>query len=293
MKKIIVFIMSVTILAAFTGCSDKSDEKTVTKTATTTTVETTLVETEDVSDIMSETTVNTSIDMEVGSTDGTVSSEIETSSETEISVDKSDMEAVLAAKNDAMWAIDMSRKIDEWENNVNLRMVYNLPEDATGIGGVNMFMHRLGDKFAVSIDVSGIMSSDMLYDGKDMYCIDKALGYYYKSSMSPEAGSAEMNAYLVSDSAADCFLGDGIEEVNGVAYIYEEYDIEGQKIKYYFDENAEVIYAGSDADGYYIYFDFIVEFADSKDESIFAIPDGLTEVTEDEYVEILLGSLES
>lgn len=271
MKKIIAFVISVTMLACFTGCSEKKA------------AETNVV----IDEIITTVETSSGLDIEtVFESESETVSEISSEVESEVLVEKEGITDALAVKDNTMWAIELSHKIDSWENNVNLSIHFS-PE----YGSMIMNMHKLGDKFSMITEIPDISLTKMIYDGEKIYLVDDASKSYCVDTTGTYAN--ETDAYLVSDDAADCYLGDGIEEIDGISYIYEEYDIEGQIIKYYFDESGEVKCASSSVDDMKVYFDFIVDFTEQTDESIFMPAADYKEVTMEEYSEMLYNQLMS
>lgn len=241
MKKIIAFVMSLTMISAFSACSN---EKTADEVVTTviTTSETTVAESEDeaVSD--------------------------------EIIFEQKISDEVFVEKDNDLWAVDLSRKVSEWNKNVTLDMKFG--EDYS-----NMHMNacRLGDKFVMTTEIPDMLSTKMIFDGASLYILDDATKSYYADHSGTYTDTTD--AYLVGDDAADSYIESVIEEIDGVSYICEIYNIEGQVIKYYFDENGNVKKACTDVDGENLYFDFTIDFSDTIDETVFEIPDDYSEAS--------------
>ncbi|MBQ8435827.1 MAG: hypothetical protein IJX24_07460 [Oscillospiraceae bacterium] len=281
MKKILALITSIAMLAAFTGCSSNNDTaETISESVTTTIAETTVAES------AAETDNTTETETEAVDTEITEAETEESAAETESSDDNTDIQAVLDNKADGLWAVDMSHKIAQWENNVNIKMNYEQDGMTMNIG-----MHTLGNKFNMITEIPGMFSMHIIYDGTNTYLIDEATSSYCVDTTGSYTGESETDAYLISDEAAEGFVEAGIEEINGVSYIYEEYTVDGSTLRYYFDENANVKYVGSEVDGTTLYINFTVDFADEPDETAFALPEGYTEITEEEYAQLLFGAL--
>lgn len=262
MKKIIALITVFTMLTALSSCSSDAENKE--------NIETTAAVTE---------AVTTSAETTTATEAESMTEETETPEEnTAISVDET--------KNDSLWAIDMSNKIAQWENNVNIQMSYEQDGISMEIG-----MHTLGNKFKMYTDLAGLFNTTIIFDGTNTYLIDPATSTYCVDSSGAYNGESETDAYLISEEAAESLTETGTEEINGETYIYEEYSIDGSLIRYYFTENAEIRYVGSEVDGNMVYMDFTVEFADISDETPFTVPDGYTEITEEEYAENLFAGM--
>ena len=268
MKKILAIVTSIVMLAAFSGCSANNNPEKINTEAEVTTVSETISET---------------VSEEVASE---TSTEPPKEEETESISADTDIKAVLDNKGDSLWAVDMSHKIAEWENNVEIKMNYE--QDGMLM---NISMHTLGDKFNMITEIPGMFSMHIIYDGTSTYLIDEASSSYCVDTTGSYTGESETDAYLISDEAAEGFVESGIEEINGVSYIYEEYTVDNSTLRYYFDENANVKYVGSDVDGTQLYINFTVDFADEPDESAFTLSDGYTEISEEEYAQLLFGAL--
>lgn len=267
MKKILALITSIAMLAAFTGCSSKNDAAADTSSAAEVTTTTATSETEAAEEAVEETTA--------AETEAPVETEAETATEASGS---GDLQAVLDSKSDGLWAVDLNNKITAWENNVKLEISYAEDDMSIRLG-----MHTLGDKFDIYSDFAGMFVIRSMYDGTNTYLIDDATSTYCIDTSGEKPDTMNTDEFLLKEDAVDNYTSSGIEEINGVEYIYEEYKVDDSVLRYYFDEYANVKYVGSDDDGVKTYIEFTVEFADEPDEEAFKVPEGYKEVTEEEY----------
>lgn len=277
MKKIIALVTSLVMLASFTGCSSDSANTDAAETTASSVSETAAVE---------ETTAETTEAPEETTVETTTEAVEETAAEELPAMTAEELQAIVDSKSDGLWAVDVSNKINQWENNVDMRMSYE--QD-----GVSMLisMHSLENKFSLLTDIPGMFTMEILCDGTATYLLDSASSTYCKDTSGTYTNESEIDSYLISDKDAESFSGCGVEEVNGTPYIYEEYTVDDTTLRYYFDGYGNVRYVGSNAEGQQIYMDFIVEFYDERDESRFVLPEGYSEISEEEYAEKLLAAM--
>ena len=130
---------------------------------------------------------------------------------------------------------------------------------------------------------------DMLIADGTSYIIDHE-NKCYSPSEEDAVVSFNTDDYLTENT--EDYRSSGTETVNGVEYLYEEYEIDGTTARYYFDSNENIQLIGvfyEDSEPQYI--NFTVEFSDTADETPFVFPADYTEMTAEEYAELLYGDM--
>lgn len=157
--------------------------------------------------------------------------------------------------------------------------------------GINMKLYLKGNKFAVEMPM-GVTTMRMAYDGKSMNLILPATKYYYSVEAGAEDQSVvegmDMWGSIGSDSME--YVETTNVKIRGNEYLCETYTDSVNTNKYYFNskdelKRIEII----TADGTTSILK-VNEVSSKVDDSIFSVPKGYTELTE-EALEALGGSL--
>jgi len=261
MKKIIALFTAAAVITCFAGCSTKDEG----------TADTAEVSTSEASAPEAESTSKPAED--------------EASSAESVVKEDMSLSEMLESRGDELWLAELAEKVNSWENNIIITVNYDYEGLVTRIEA-----EKLGDKMRMETEVFGF-AMNVLVDGTNTYLIDDNTSTYCIDTTGSVYDSSQADAYLMEDQAAEAFVGAGIETVDGTEYLYEEYNVEGQNIRYYFDDECNVQYIGSEVDGVVTYMEFTVELADKPDEAAFELPAGYTEVTMDEYNQNVYGDI--
>lgn len=120
-----------------------------------------------------------------------------------------------------------------------------------------------GDKSSAIMEFQG-MKTRIITINKKAYVLDDENKTYFINPVYDE------NDNTIISSEAMEYLGNGKETVNGKDLVYEEYDSDTGKIKYYFDD--EKLYGISSYNSDSSVFMEILELSDNVDDAMFRIP---------------------
>ena len=269
MKKTAAAILSLLLLC--TGCGAKEGDNTAETTAST-----------------AETTISEETAASVTETVTESVTETVTEAKTEAAPSGLSAEEAYAAKNGASWTSEVFTEMFGWEKG-NTILTIGMEEEGMV---VSMLFNTYGDNMYMNIDIPSMMTmTSVTKDGKS-YLLDHP-SKTYSTDDSDMSGSYSMDDYANSEADYSKFSSDGIEEIDGVQYIYEEFSStnpdsgETSTVRYYFTSDKKITKAGTDG----IYMDFGIELLETPDEAIFEIPEGYTEISSDEMGMKMLAGL--
>lgn len=268
MKKLIALIMCVSVLG-LASCGKNETAETVSETTTAAAEEAVTEQT--VTETEAETTAET-----------TETTPAETESK-ELTVDE-----IIANKGDELWTIALMEKISEWKDG-NIAINFSAIEDDVEAA---VRINVLDKKAYAEIVAADLFSMITISDGQYVYMVDDKHKVYCKEESTASAvEETDMGEFLIDKDSDYENTGVYKEEVNGVEYICEEFVADGEKMKYYFNADGEICGIGVSEEEGVEFVNFTVEFYDKADDSVFALPDGYTEVTADEYAMYLFADI--
>jgi hypothetical protein len=144
-------------------------------------------------------------------------------------------------------------------------------------GSMYSKMYVDGDKFSMTSENEG-SSSIMIMNDEFMYMLMPETMTAMVWPIEPEMEDEEENYEIVEDDAEiyNTVVNSGTEMVDGKNYEYEEFSVDGQGIKYYFEKDRLVyMKTFSTTDG----MEFIIKIIDygtDFDDSVFEVPESYT-----------------
>ena len=159
-------------------------------------------------------------------------------------------------------------KMNTWDSgNIIIHMVLDSPGyDYKSDSICNV----LSDKYYV---YSTATAGDFieLYDGEFTYQYDFASSTYFVVENNPERIPNYLNEKFASPELKDCFTSDGIEDIFGTEFYYEEYCIDDTYVRFYFDSENNIQYLKQPIGDVDTIWGYTVEFSEVPDESVFSI----------------------
>lgn len=212
----------------------------------------------------------------------TASSETETETETEIITEAptSDSDSITAAeayseKSGASWTDALMKSAANWDKG-NIVFRCSVTEDGMSITSIEMNVYD--KKLYMDTQIPGIMSMTLIVNGEKGYFIDKDSKTY---SLDTETSyNADNEVESVVDTTADysSFTEDGIENIEGIDYIFEKYSKDGSEQVFYYSTDGKLQKLGSNGE----IADLTIDLLDEPDESYFEIPEDYTEISMEE-----------
>ena len=212
-----------------------------------------------------------------------------TSVSTEETLSQTDLTGVGTSDSDESLTMALQKQLAEWDDgNVEILIEINA-------GGQTVSEHiiRNQDNVYMETDMLGYRST-MISDGKYSYMLVPDQKIFSKTEL-PLFDDEETMENFLEDAELEDYIGKGREDLEGMKTLFEEFiqeDGAGLKehIKYYYDDAGNLIGCKIiDSDGTVVMdARYTITFTDSQDDSVFAIPEGYTEVT---YEEMLMSRM--
>lgn len=210
----------------------------------------------------------------------TASSKTETETEIITEAPTSDSDSITAAeayseKNGASWTDALMKSTSNWDKG-NIVFRCSVTEDGMSITSIEMNVYD--KKLYMDTQIPGIMSMTLIVNGEKGYFIDKDSKTY---SLDTETSyNADNEVESVVDTTADysSFTEDGIENIEGIDYIFEKYSKDGSEQVFYYSPDGKLQKLGSNGE----IADLTIDLLDEPDESYFEIPEDYTEISMEE-----------
>lgn len=210
----------------------------------------------------------------------TASSKTETETEIITEAPTSDSDSITAAeayseKNGASWTDALMKSTSNWDKG-NIVFRCSVTEDGMSITSIEMNVYD--KKLYMDTQIPGIMSMTLIVNGEKGYFIDKDSKTY---SLDTETSyNADNEVESVVDTTADysSFTEDGIENIEGIDYIFEKYSKDGSEQVFYYSPDGKLQKLGSNGE----IADLTIDLLDDPDESYFEIPEDYTEISMEE-----------
>ena len=146
------------------------------------------------------------------------------------------------------------------------------------------------DRQYLCMDMLGIALIN-IYDGSRCYVIDRPSGTYFVDENAEAFDGNEISVVqdLLDESQKGAYRGTGNEVYRGQNAVYEEFvlaETEGVQTlgKFYYANDELIGFRLSEGDKE-LDIDYRIEFRESSDSSLYTLPDGLREITAEEFSE--------
>lgn len=279
MKKILAFILSISTLA-FAGCSKADSNAAQESTDMTDAAVSEAAAEEQIAQTEAETAPSAEETAAETTTEAVTETSEEITSEAETAASSGEASCLTAA---------VIEKAAKWKDgNIIVSMSYE-EDDISTIMEVNTFENNA----FIHIDVSGMFSSKNIISGGSTYMINDDSRSYCVSETTEE-DQAEVDSYqdlLIDEEDALVPAETGKETIDGKEYTFERFENDGDSITYYFDENGDMRYCGTENDGEKEMAAFSMRFLDEPDMSVFEVPADYTEVSAEDFAMLMFGDL--
>ncbi|MBQ8921394.1 MAG: hypothetical protein IJ060_04440 [Oscillospiraceae bacterium] len=280
LKKMIC-VLSACSLAALSGCGEKSNTPGETPAIEEVTGEVSEIETTTEATTLTETT--------------TFADTTELTTET-----TADAGAPVTSDTDESLTLGLQKQIEEWSNGcVRMRIhceQVDTGEDMNLDSFIDMDIYTYQKNSYLYMNMFGF-EMKTIFDGSYTYQLDEATKTYCKKQ-TDEMEESDMAADNALDEVdATGYVGKGREDLNGVQTLYEEFQMqddegEDENVKFYYDDAGNLIGCKvTDSLGEEVFFDYTITFTDTADMSVFAVPAGYTEVSEEDLATNLVTSM--
>ena len=253
-KKIIALSAVISMLA-FGGCSSEKETEST--------------------DIPAAAEVTAAMSSEVG-TEASSETNTEASAETEAAPASGiSAEEAYSAKNGESWTDRVMKSANSWEKG-------NVVYKCTAMDGddiaTEVEMSLYDKKAYINTEVPGLMTMTIIIDGDKCYMLDKPSKCYAIDTENTYDADSEVESLVDTTADYSVFAEDGIENIDGVDYIYEKFTKDDFETAFYFSPEGRLLKMRVEE----MIADMTIDMLDSPDESCFVIPEDYTEVSMEE-----------
>lgn len=272
MKKILAFIMSLSILA-LAGCSKTNDNAAQEGTD--------LTDASVSEEPMAEAIEQTEADVQT-------EAETEISAEETVSETSSEANAAISGEASCLTAA-VIEKASEWKDG---NIIVSLSYEKEGMSTI-MEINSFEKNALVHIDIVGLFSTkNIMADGKTYMINDDSRSYSVSDTTEEDEQQADSyQDYLIDEEEAMVPTETGKETIDGKEYSFETFDSDDKIVTYYFDDNKDMRYCSTEVNGEKEIVNFTISMLDEPDLSVFEIPADYTEVSAEEMAMLMFGNM--